>query len=349
MRHPDHLATGNAPPSLVRAVAGESDQPPVLFVVVDTEEEFDWNAPFSRANTAVTHVRDIDRFQDICDRFGVRPIYVMDYPVATEPESVEVFSRFHRERRAEIGCHLHTWVNPPFAETVSAMSSYQANLPDALQREKLGILTAAIERNFGVRPRIHKAGRYGLGASTLPILRDLGYEIDASFSPGFDLSADGGPDYSRASSRPGWLDEACTILELPATGGLLGALGRWGPKLFPAVSSPGGQRLRATGIFSRLRLLERIRLTPEGFTLAEMIRLTHTLRRQHVSVFTLTLHSPSMKPGCTPYVRDRGELDDFLKRFTDYLAFFSNELRGVFMSPFEFRRRSLGEGRGAVQ
>lgn len=343
LRHLGLLASRGAPPGPVRSIACEPGQPPVLFVVVDTEEEFDWDAPFSRANTSVTHVRDIGRFQDICDRAGVRPIYAIDYPVATDPESVEVFSRFHRERRAEIGCHLHTWVNPPFTEAVSAMNSYQANLPDALQLEKLSILTARIEENLGVRPRIHKAGRYGFGPGTLPILRELGYEIDASFSPGFDFRADGGPNYARASSRPGWLDEAGTVLELPATGGLLGALGRWGPGLLPAISGSGGQHFRAPGIFSLLRLLERIRLTPEGFTLAEMIRLTHTLRRNGVSVFTLTLHSPSMKPGCTPYVRDRGELGEFLKRFADYLTFFRAELGGVFMDPFEFRTRSLGQ------
>lgn len=331
-------------PAMARALVGLSDQP-VLFVVVDTEEEFDWHAPFARENTSVTHVREIGRFQDICDRFGVRPIYVMDYPIATKPESVAVFSELRRERRAEIGCHLHTWVNPPFTETVSTLTSYQANLPGTLEREKLSTLTVAIEENFGVRPRIHKAGRYGFGAGTLPILQDLEYEIDASFAPGFDLGGDGGPDYSRAPTQPGWLDEACGILELPATGGLAGALGRWGPRLFPIVASAAGRRLRAPGVFSRLGLLERIRLTPEGYTLAEMIRLTHALRRRRVSAFTLTLHSPSLKPGCTPYVRDRSDLDRFLRCFVSFLEFFKGELRGVFMDPFEFRARAAREAR----
>ena len=31
-----------------------ASEPPTLFVVVDTEEEFDWSAPFSRQNTSVT-------------------------------------------------------------------------------------------------------------------------------------------------------------------------------------------------------------------------------------------------------------------------------------------------------
>lgn len=325
----------------MRELAGGPDRPPVLFVVVDTEEEFDWNAPFSRANTSVTHVRDIGRFQDICDRFGVRPIYVMDHPIATTPESIEVFSGLHRERRAEIGCHLHTWVNPPFTEEVSALNSYQANLPEGLEREKLTVLTAEIEKNFGTRPRIHKAGRYGFGAETLSILRDLGYEIDTSYAPGFDLGDDGGPDYLHASPRPGWLDRPGGLLELPATSGLVGALDRWGPDLFPLISGPTAERVKLPGIFSRARLLERVRLTPEGHTLAEMIRLTRGLRRRGVDTFTLTLHSPSVKPGCTPYVRDRTDLNGFLESIEGFLAFFRRELQGVFMSPFEFRSKAM--------
>jgi hypothetical protein len=35
------------------------DAQPRLFVVVDTEEEFDWSAAFSRANTGVTAIREM--------------------------------------------------------------------------------------------------------------------------------------------------------------------------------------------------------------------------------------------------------------------------------------------------
>ena len=340
-------ARAGRPPTPVRELAGDPDRPPVLFVVVDTEEEFDWTAPFSRANTSVTHVRDIGRFQDICDRFGVRPIYVMDHPIATTPESVAVFSGLHRERRAEIGCHLHSWVNPPFTEEVSALNSYQANLPEGLEREKLAVLTAEIEANFGTRPRIHKAGRYGFGAGTLPILRELGYEIDTSYAPGFDLGEDGGPDYLRASPAPGWLDRVGGVLELPATSGLIGALGPWGPGLFPLVGGPTGETFKLPAVLSRARLLERVRLTPEGQTLPEMMRLTRDLRRRGVWGFTLTLHSPSVTPGCTPYVRDRADLDGFLRAIEGYLAFFKHDLQGVFMSPFEFRSQAMQDAGGS--
>ena len=58
---------------------------PELIVVVDTEEEFDWTAPFARENVATGSIPAQARAHDIYDRFGVVPTYVIDYPVATDP------------------------------------------------------------------------------------------------------------------------------------------------------------------------------------------------------------------------------------------------------------------------
>ena len=63
------------------AVELPSDSKPQLFVVVDTEEEFDWSAPFSRTNTGVSAMARIGRVQHIFDRFGIKPTYVVDHPV----------------------------------------------------------------------------------------------------------------------------------------------------------------------------------------------------------------------------------------------------------------------------
>ena len=61
--------------------------PPILIVAVDTESEFDWNGPFLRTQTSVRNVRNQSMAQEIYDRFGVRPIYLVDYAVATQPEA----------------------------------------------------------------------------------------------------------------------------------------------------------------------------------------------------------------------------------------------------------------------
>ena len=47
--------------------------PPALCTVVDTEEEFDWSAPFDRAHTAVSHMAAIHRVQDVFELSGRGP------------------------------------------------------------------------------------------------------------------------------------------------------------------------------------------------------------------------------------------------------------------------------------
>ena len=64
---------------------------PLLFLVVDTEEEFDWNATFSRQAARVTCIREVARLQAVTARYGVKPTYVIDYPIATDPVAAGVF------------------------------------------------------------------------------------------------------------------------------------------------------------------------------------------------------------------------------------------------------------------
>jgi hypothetical protein len=96
------------------------DQPPRLLVVVDTEEEFDWSRPHARENTSVTAIAAQGRAQQVFDRHGIVPTYVIDYPVAASPAAVEALRAFADRGRCRIGAHLHPWVNPPVSETVNA-------------------------------------------------------------------------------------------------------------------------------------------------------------------------------------------------------------------------------------
>jgi hypothetical protein len=44
---------------------------------------------------------------------------------------------------------------------------------------------------------VYEAGRYGIGPNTALTLADLGYLVDLSVLPHTDLSARGGPEFSR--------------------------------------------------------------------------------------------------------------------------------------------------------
>jgi hypothetical protein len=301
--------------------------------VVDTEEEFDWSAPFDRANRAVDHMASIHRVQDVLDSLGVVPSYLVSYPIVTREAGFRPLQAYLEDGRALIGAHLHPWVTPPHRERVNAVNSYPGNLPRELEAAKLEALCRQIQRSLGVRPTIYKAGRYGKGPNTEAILEEQGFEIDISPAPPMDCRADGGPDYTRHSARPFLFGCARRLLCLPNTGAFVGRLHGLGPVLHPLMEHGRVTHLRLPAIASRLRLLERIRLTPEGYTFAEMKRLTRALLARGQRTFVLSLHSPSVVPGNTPYVSTDDDLAALLERLRGYLRFFRDELRGRFTTP----------------
>lgn len=307
--------------------------PPLLMVVVDTEEDFDWTRTLSRDNVGVRSIASQHRAQEIFARHGIVPTYVVDYPVATDAESVATLRQFLDAGACEIGAHLHPWVNPPHSEDVTPWNSYPGNLPAALEREKLEILTDAIAQGFGSRPTVYKAGRYGVGPDTGALLEDMGYEVDVSVVPYTSFTADGGPDFTAFHHAPYWFGENRRLLEIPLTCGFAGAFANWGPGLYRKMAGPLGKRLRARGVAARLGVVERIRLTPEGVGLAALERLTRAVLGQGGKVFALTFHSPSLEPGNTPYVRDEEDLRRFVDTLDCYFEFFFRKIGGAATTP----------------
>ena len=302
--------------------------PPVLAIVVDTEEEFDWSRPLSRENTSVRSITEQWRAQEVFGRYGVVPTYAVDYPVATDAEAVRHLKGFLDKGGCEIGAHLHPWVNPPHEEAVTPHNSYPGNLPLELERAKLEALTKAIADAFGQRPTVYKAGRYGIGPNTASLLEALGYTIDTSVVPFTSFAADGGPDFSNFGPSPFLFRDSQRLFEVPTTCGFHGLFSARGRDIYPSVAGPTGMRLRIPGILARLGLLERIRLTPEGNSLAELRRLTRSLLARGQRVFCLSYHSPSLAPGNTPYLRVEQDVIGFLATIDLFLKFFTEEIGG---------------------
>lgn len=311
---------------------------PRLIVVVDTEEEFDWSGGFSAKHTAVQAMRWIHRAQNIFDQFRITPVYVIDYPVASQADGYLPLQEIHADKRCLIGTHLHPWVNPPFEETVTRRNSYPGNLPRMLETNKLRVLGDEIEKRFGARPVIYKAGRYGIGSSTAATLEEQGYQVDLSVCPCMDYSFDGGPNFSAYSAQPYWFGHRRKLLELPLTVGFAGRLRRWGSGLHGWASRPSLARLHPVGLLARLNLVDKIWLSPEGYQSVEHIKLTRDLYADGLRVFSFAFHSPSVEPGHTPYVRSQGDLTILFDRCRRFFDFFLGELGGRPSTPLELRQ-----------
>ena len=319
-------------PATIRPHKLPSDFPPRLIAVVDTEEEFDWFAPHSRAAISVRHMRHIGRLQEVFEAHQIQPVYTVDYPVASSEDGWGPLRAFADGGRASIGAHLHPWVTPPDEEELSRANTYHGNLPRALEAAKLKNLTEIIQRNFGRRPITFKAGRYGMGPNTYALLSGLGYRVDLSPAPALDQTAEGGPDFSDLDCQP-FQDLNSGLLVLPWTGAFCGwaagdrrALNRW-------ARSSWRQRTKMPSVLYRSNAVRQIHLTPEATSVAHMIQLVKELYRRGQRCFLVALHSPSVMPGGTPYAKTEKEVTELLRRLDRLLAFFFHELRGEAWTP----------------
>lgn len=302
---------------------------PTLAIVIDTEEEFDWSAPFSRLARGTRNLHELPRLQAILDRHGAVPLYVIDHPVASDATAMRWLCETRDRGGCRIGAHLHPWVTPPDHESVSGANSFTCNLPGALQLAKIVSLTDTIADSTGERPTAFRAGRYGIGADTFEALVEAGYTTDLSVAPHSRFSEQGGPTFYNWHNSPFWADTERRLLGLPVTTGFSGVLRSLGPSVAPLLDNRVAHTLHLPGLLAHARLLERARLTPEGTGLAEMKRLIAALVGDGERVLTLSLHSSTLLPGATVYARDEAERDALLAALDAIVAWFTGPVGGV--------------------
>lgn len=276
-------------------------------ILVDTEEEFDWQAPLAREAQATTAIAALpDAHRRFVDQ-GAALAYLVDWPVIASPLAAEVLRRLAEDHGATIGTQLHPWVNPPLDEPLTPANSFPGNLPRDLEAAKLDRLTAAIEVAIGRRPRLYRAGRYGLGPATLELLADRGYRLDSSMRARYDYRPAGGPDFGAIGNHAFRAGPAGAVIELPLTTVFTGAARTGGERLYRLL----GRMPHGRGVFARAGLLSRVALTPEDMPLDDALEAVRVAVGEGVRVLNFSFHSPSLVPGHTPYVRDAADLAAF--------------------------------------
>ena len=305
-----------------------------LVVTIDTEEEGLWSGNYTSKAT-VKNITAIPRFQSLCDRFSIRPTYLITTPVAKSPDAVKTLRSIHGTGRCEIGTHVHPWNSPPIVDTDGyPRESYLCNLPADIQHAKLEQLTDLIEKSFGSRPLSFRAGRYGIGATAMRSLRKLGYCVDSSVLPRVDYSSQDGPDFRAATCRPYFPSDSDilsngndeSLLEIPVTAGFTHRHFELADRLRQVATQTPWRQMRAVGILDRTGIATRVKLSPEQATLARMKQLATAVVNRNVQVLVLMFHSSSLLPGCSPYVKTEQDLDRFLERLSSFFVFAQEKL-----------------------
>jgi hypothetical protein len=306
-----------------------------LIVTIDTEGDDAWRR--SKTELSTENLAFIAPFQDLCDRYGVKPTYLCTWEVVEDPR-FESLRGYQEAGLAEIGTHLHPWTSPPMERPqngidLGALHAFPSELEPALFADKLRLLTERIYERTGSQPRSYRAGRWGFSAEHIPTLIELGYLVDCSVTPcvswehtsGF---AQNGPDFRTAPSAPYFLDRddvrrsgQSTLLEVPMT------------ILFTNQRMARSRRLQ--DLYSRYRrtlparaINKLFRLEPQWFrpyphmTFERLKAIYEAAVRERLPAIEMMFHSSELMPGGSPYHRDRaavGRLNEKLEQVFGYL------------------------------
>lgn len=297
-----------------------------LIVTIDTEED-NWR-PYAPPYTAENIAR-LPRLHELFVEYGVRPTYLVTYQVVTNDRAAATLAQLAASGTCEIGAHCHPWSTPPFSEARELRNSMLCNLPDALQEEKIQVLHDAIVGHLGLRPTSFRSGRWGFSPAVANALQGLDYEVDSSITAYTDWRQCQGPDYRWVSPMPfrfspHSLYRPCargSLLQVPATVGFLQNGFRVRNALANGIARTPLRRLRLLGILDRLHLLNKVWLSPENASGAQMIALARSMERNRYSVLNMFFHSSTLTAGLTPFVRSREDERRFIASIEQFLRF----------------------------
>ena len=315
-----------------------------LLVGIDTEGDNQWDAA-ARANQQFANIYALPRLHELFARHGVRPTYVITYPVARDARSGEVLRGLLQRGDCEIGAHHHAWETPPFDEEDTRRHPYASTLPRRQFESQLAALTEAIAAAVGARPVSYRSGRFGFSANHVAALERLGYQVESSVAPLFFESHKGGPEFVEAPLTPYFLayDSATRpgssgVLEVPVSC----ALDRRLPRRLQYAYARAPHPYLTKRILRALRVVRLRWLRPSYSSLADMIALARSLARTHEPVLNLLFHSSEAIVGGSPYNRTGAELDAFFERLEQVLMFAISDLGAVPATFAEFRRAYAG-------
>lgn len=285
-----------------------------LCVSIDTESDKDrrWRSRRPMSFEGV-HEGVVRRLQPVFERLGAKPTYLLSPEVLRDEACVETLRKLAPS--CELGTHLHGEHAEPGAFEPERTTELQRDYPPELERQKLTSLTDLFIRAFDHQPQSFRAGRFGVGSSTIGILESLGYVVDSSVTPHVDWTSAGAPGLSfvHAPTQPYHPDRedagrvgSASILEVPVTirRRFLNVLPRVGKHFDPHWLRP------SRGTSKRI-----VRVAEDE--IAEVRRTTP----RRPAILNAMFHNLEVVPGLSPYSSDEAAARGVLERLVALLSF----------------------------
>jgi len=305
-----------------------------FIVSLDTEADNEWGPA---AVPTYTSIGVLPKFQSLCDRYGVKPTYLVTHDVAADRTALTILRQLAKHAKCEIGAHMHGWRTPPFyppLDSGECCHPYLYDYPRDMQAEKVLNLTQHLEQVFQTPMTSHRAGRWGIDAYGLDLLEANHYIVDSSVTPFRSWvhqqggpGGKGGPSFLRAPTRP-YRPAANAverpgqrgILEVPISARVLGLLVRvYGRReLASLLNDEGFAQRNVRRACRRLGLAELVTLNPAVHQIGSITSLCRQLISQGEPVINMAFHSSELIAGGSPEIRnvaDQERVWEVLDRF----------------------------------
>jgi len=155
-----------------------------------------------QARNSFRNLAALPRFQRLCDRYGVMPVYLLTYPVLQAP--ITQWLQGQADIGAcEIGICLQPWTTPPFETNENRLTATPlSEIGGSRIHNKLETLVDTFVRTFGRAPLVHRGDGPDMSSACLQGLENLGIGIDTSAKPGCYDVLSGQTDWRQAPKVP---------------------------------------------------------------------------------------------------------------------------------------------------
>ena len=302
-----------------------------FIITIDTEGDNQWD---HGRDLTVENIRYIPRFQELCEKYDIRPTYLITTEVCQNEYAKELFSEYVKNDVAEIGAHLHSWTTPPFKEVEGLRENdsnhaFATELPYDLLKQKISTLTDQITACCGRRPTSFRSGRYGFNREVAKALLENSYLVDSSVTPFISWSThkgvpdgSGGPDFIKYSPYPySYNLQEGSLKEIPIT---------IAPTRFPLNANWHLARYYFSHVNNSLilRTFRKFFFASQpvwarpvpGMTINSFRELLSEIKRKKLPFLTMMFHSSELMPGCSKYRPDNESIEELYRLLEDFFV-----------------------------
>jgi hypothetical protein len=307
-----------------------------FLITIDTEADNQWA---HGRDLTVENIKYVPRFQELCQKYSVKPTYLVTSEVCDDAYSQNIFSGYVKNQKAEVGAHLHSWTTPPFLDKDGYRfndpnHAFATEFPEEIIDQKLKNLTSQIEQSFGKRPFSFRSGRFGFDERVARILTGNGYLVDSSVTPFTNWSVNkgmpngkGGPDFSNYNSFPfTYTFDSGSLLEIPVT-------------IIPTKFPLNSNEKMALEYFKRvdnnivLRGFRKLFFQNQPLWLRPYLYMTsahfeeviNECIRIKLPYLVTMFHSSELMPGCSEYRKDKESVEKLYQLLEKLFQFIVNK------------------------